>query len=563
MTTVSTKNSQKTQKWFRGPSLIQLRRLSQLAFFIFFLYLIVRGRGEPALPEGWRISGAVNPEVLFLANPLTWLLTVIASRTLILKPIWLMVGFVAVTLVFGRVFCGWVCPLGTCLDAAGAVLRPRRLELAAARRQANGAKEPPGGSLFSHRTKYYLLLFLALLAVVGVNLVGWMDPLAILMRATTYAFAPAAQFGAASVVSAAEAFPGVHSVAAGARAWLQANIFVTTQPNFAQAWLHLGIFVGILALARWRRRWWCQYICPLGAFYGLLGRLAPWRRYLATSACSECGVCGNLCRMDAVEAKSPQDVDFSECIRCMECTEVCPRHGIAFGWRAPEPTPHPAPRPLDLTRRGILVSLGSAALVAPLVRLSSSIPTTGGAPIADRTDTYLLRPPGARPEADFLQMCIRCGECFRICPRNALHPTLAEAGLEGLWTPRLVPRLGYCELSCTLCTQVCPTTALEPLTAKRKRSEVKIGTALVDRTRCIAWAENLDCGVCEEVCPVAPKAIVLRGGGRGRGAGERVAAPEVIADRCVGCGLCENKCPTEGAAAIRVTRRGESRHQLP
>jgi ferredoxin len=101
-----------------------------------------------------------------------------------------------------------------------------------------------------------------------------------------------------------------------------------------------------------------------------------------------------------------------------------------------------------------------------------------------------------------------------------------------------------------------------PLLPQAKRQGVRIGVATVDRNRCLAWNDREECGVCEEVCPVTPKAIELRrgGSGRGRGATERVPAPEVIADRCIGCGICENKCPVEGAAAIRVHRRGESRH---
>jgi ferredoxin len=130
---------------------------------------------------------------------------------------------------------------------------------------------------------------------------------------------------------------------------------------------------------------------------------------------------------------------------------------------------------------------------------------------------------------------------------------VSEAGLEGLWTPVLVPRAGYCDYSCNACGQVCPVEAIPRLSLEEKRQRV-IGQAHINEDRCIAWADHVDCIVCEEMCPVPDKAIVLEEAEVRTGDGERVTVqhPHVIRDRCIGCGICEYKCPVNGEAAIRV-----------
>lgn len=152
-----------------------------------------------------------------------------------------------------------------------------------------------------------------------------------------------------------------------------------------------------------------------------------------------------------------------------------------------------------------------------------------------------------------LTSCVRCGACLRVCPSHGLQPSLIEAGLEGLWTPILAPRLGPCEYSCHACGQICPTGAIPPLTLAEKRL-TPIGKAYIDPVRCLAWSGRGHCIVCEEMCPLPEKAITLRRVDVWDDAGQSQAiqAPVVRHERCIGCGLCENKCPIQGEAAIRV-----------
>ena len=151
---------------------------------------------------------------------------------------------------------------------------------------------------------------------------------------------------------------------------------------------------------------------------------------------------------------------------------------------------------------------------------------------------------------------------MKVCPTNVIQPTWAEAGFEGFWTPVLVMTGGYCEYTCTLCGNVCPTGAIEKLSVKKKiQAPVRIGSAYLDRGRCLPWSGNGPCIVCEEHCPTSPKAIYLREESIAGADGKKVKVklPFVDLKRCVGCGICENKCPVKGRPAIRVISAGESR----
>jgi MauM/NapG family ferredoxin protein len=190
--------------------------------------------------------------------------------------------------------------------------------------------------------------------------------------------------------------------------------------------------------------------------------------------------------------------------------------------------------------------------------LAASGAATAGAllagiePASQRQDATLIRPPGA-DQVDFGALCIRCGACVRVCPTQGLQPSLFEDGVAHFLTPRLVPRLGYCSFPCNACGQVCPTGAVPPLGLEEKQAAV-IGLARIDRDRCLPWAYDIACIVCEEACPVADKAIELEEVEVVGEQGELVLLqrPRVVQALCIGCGICEYQCPMGGEAAVRV-----------
>ncbi len=151
---------------------------------------------------------------------------------------------------------------------------------------------------------------------------------------------------------------------------------------------------------------------------------------------------------------------------------------------------------------------------------------------------------------------------MKVCPTNALQPALSEAGPEGIWTPVLVPKIGYCEYYCSLCSQVCPTGAIQELTVEKK-IQVKIGTAWINKSRCIPWVFGDSCIVCEEHCPVSPKAIKLvkTEVKLPDGTIKTPLTPFIDTSECTGCGICENKCPVVDEPAVYVTSVGETRSE--
>lgn len=189
--------------------------------------------------------------------------------------------------------------------------------------------------------------------------------------------------------------------------------------------------------------------------------------------------------------------------------------------------------------------------IAPLFRISAA---------AKRASEKLIRPPGALPEPEFLSLCVKCGECMKVCPTNALQPALNQAGPEGLWTPVVVPRIGYCEYYCSLCTQVCPTGAIKELKISEK-TKISIGSAWINKNRCLPYALDEPCNVCEEQCPTSPKAIIMVENEvmMADGTWEVLNVPIVDLDLCIGCGICETKCPVYDDPAIYCTSLGESR----
>jgi ferredoxin len=302
--------------------------------------------------------------------------------------------------------------------------------------------------------------------------------------------------------------------------------------------LYAGSFLGVIGLNVVTPRFWCRYLCPLGALLGLLSKVGLVQRQV-NRRCTQCSACARVCPTGTVRPGQGYASDPGECTVCLECLAACPVDAIGF----PPRISLPEWNNYDPDRRRLLTSLGAA--IAGIGLLRSSL-------FANRDHSLLIRPPGAR-ENKLLDKCIRCAECIRACPTSAIQPAVTEAGLEGLWTPVLVPRAGYCDYSCNACGQVCPVQAIPPLNLEQKRQQA-IGKAYIDENRCIAWADHQDCIVCEEMCPVPDKAIVLEET-EVRCADRNLATvqqPHVMRERCIGCGICEYKCPVNGEAAIRV-----------
>jgi ferredoxin len=412
------------------------------------------------------------------------------------------------------------------------------------------------------RIKYYIFFFFMAAALMGTLQIGLLDPLPLLARSL------------GTVV-----LPSIHTAADGLAGWLKsfgiaplssavqfiydliAPLLFTFRRMHFHTILTIGsLFIAILILNRVFTRFWCRGVCPLGAMLGIFSRYAIFGLVKDEKACNHC----NECLLHCQGADNP-DIGTvwrqTECHLCLNCQAVCPTSALKFKFFPAQENSKTNPvgvQKIDVSRRKVMASLAGGVVVYPLFR--------SGDTFAVNSNPYLIRPPGSVGESEFLARCIRCGQCMRVCPNNALHPTFMESGLEGIWSPLLIARVGYCEPSCTLCGQVCPTGAILELTLKEKVGDKasppnRIGTAFIDRGRCLPWGMARPCIVCEEWCPTSPKSIYLREETvyNSRGEAVLVKQPYIDPDYCTGCGACEFACPVEDKAAIYVTSVGESR----
>ena len=503
------------------------RKVVQAAFLFVFLYLFRKTdyAGSDEIPY------AVN--IFFRWDPLVAASAMLAAKA-VLAVLLPALAVVLLTIIFGRFFCGWLCPLGTLLDLTHYVIPPRL----------------PGRVAGHYRSiKYFLLGVILSSAFFGLPLVGYFDPFSILVRGLTLAVDPAFNVAATFPFDWLYRYaPGwVTAVSEPIFAFLKTHVLPFRQTFFTLTLVSLGILFAVFALEWLQRRFWCRNICPLGALLGLLARLTPLRWHPGIACHKDgCHTCSEVCRMGAIDPASGR-ISPEACTLCLDCVEACPRGIVTFKFK----NPTPRPTGLDISRRVFLGTLATGILLPAFFKTRAALKVS---------DPRLIRPPGALAEEDFIQRCVRCGECMKVCIGNALQPTLFEAGPEGMFSPRLIPRIGYCEYNCTLCGQVCPTEAIRKLTLDQKH-ETRIGRAWFDKNRCLPYARGIPCLVCEEHCPVPDKAIKLREATvlDQDGAEVTLQQPYVVDALCIGCGICENKCPLPGDAAVHVTREGESR----
>jgi MauM/NapG family ferredoxin protein len=531
----------------KAKHLVWVRRISQVFFFGLFLVLLVASR----LPEDVYLEYSLvfsgdadirldQPVTYFFdLDPLVWLSSLLSGHRLIHGFGWALAVLV-LTLFLGRVFCGFICPLGA-IHHAVSWIRPA---LKGGPMIRANQKSP------SQKVKYGVLLAVLVAAIIGLNLAGLMDPISLLFRSLALAILPAVGIGIKGVFDAMAAsdMKVLNYLSYGGEA-LVSPVFGYGYPAYKTAWFIGLVFLTIVFLNRIRPRFWCRVLCPLGALLGICSRFSILRLEKDQERCTDCKLCSKTCQGAASPAPG-QDWENAECVLCFNCFHACPEEALSFRFRW-HPTLNRKP---DMGRRALLTGLAAGVSLPLLSGLDSQAHHV--------SDPRLIRPPGALPEDDFLRLCQRCGLCMKVCPTNAINPTLAEAGLAGFWTPHLIMTQGYCEYTCTLCGSVCPTGAIREISAREKIDRpIRIGSAYVNRGRCLPWSGNSPCIVCQEVCPTSPKAVFLRKEAVS-GAGKTtwvVDVPRVDLKKCVGCGICETKCPVKGKPAIRVMAAGESR----
>jgi len=465
----------------------------------------------------------VEAEFFLIIDPLVSISTALASKTWEWS-LWWAIGILVVCLLFPRGFCGYLCPLGTLIDL---------FDWAIGKRVSIFRVKHDGWWV---NFKYYLLAGILFAAFFGVLFSGFFSAIPVITRGMLYIFDPL-QTGYAK---------GWHQV----------------PPLTGAQIFSIVLFIGVLCLGFMRKRFWCRYVCPSGAVFSFFNLFRAAERKVESS-CIGCNKCVEICPFDAI--KADWTTRTSECTLCQSCGGVCPTHSIKFVERwnftdlKKENEPPVSEKKLD--RRGFLTGVLGAGLAAFSVKKAFGADLKAGVKqipedvfaenLTGKIRAMPIRPPGSVPEPEFLQMCIRCGECFKACPNHVLQPEGFEQGLEGLWTPMVKPDWAGCESSCNNCGQVCPTGAIRALPLIEKRV-ARIGLAIINENTCLPHAGKEACQMCVDECTAAgynalefvrvrveidpddPSGAPLPDSG--------FAAPVVIPEKCVGCGLCQSRC---------------------
>ncbi|HPM79998.1 MAG TPA: 4Fe-4S binding protein [Candidatus Anammoximicrobium sp.] len=492
-----------------------LQVLCLLAFLYAFFY-VCWPYAETFNEDTFSNKESFQVELFLLIDPLVGLSTALAGRFVNGATLWWAAAILAVCLLVPRGFCGYLCPLGTLIDAFDWLVG-RRLRWPHVR---------DGGTAgWWVHLRYYLLAAVLISSLFGVLLSGFVAAIPVLTRGLMFTAAR-----------------------------LQLAIMKGPSQLAPVGWtfyLSIGLFLAVFLLSLFGRRFWCRYVCPSGALFSV-GNLLRIGQRKVENTCIDCHRCVEICPFDAI--REDHTTRTANCTFCQTCGGVCPPGAIQFvtrfqrdGFR-PEDGPAVSPRPLS--RRAFVATAAAAAGTAALVQFRS--PAPGGNPVRP------LRPPGSVPEDLFLDLCIRCAQCFKVCPGPVLHPAGLEYGWESLWTP--VANLDHagCHQDCNFCTLVCPTGAIQPLEIAAKR-RFHMGLARVDTETCLPFrqTDRRECDACYVECrqagydaiemreieiqldPPPPEGMfseleLLEM--------SRIRAPFVKAAACVGCGICQYRC---------------------
>ncbi|HWP45877.1 MAG TPA: 4Fe-4S dicluster domain-containing protein [Candidatus Limnocylindrales bacterium] len=522
---------EKTRKFLR---LTQVRVFSQVVFFGLFLFSV--WATWTSRLEGYPVSRLLE------MDPLVAVSTALSTGYIYRYLGWAL-GIIVLTFLFGRVFCNWICPFGTLHQFVNYLFNI----------QPNSKRIEQNRYHPAQYFKYAILVVFLIMAALGALQIGLLDPIVMMYRG----FATFVSSAWNMLISAITPLFARVRIEASWSDTLKFSPGVAHRVFVGSFWIGLW-FLLFVALNLWKPRFFCRFVCPLGAFLGVLARYSLFRINRDVTKCTDCNLCLTRCE----GAADPQSmVRKSECFSCMNCIDDCPEDALQFtmmGLDRKQVVEAP-----DISRRRLVFAGITGLLAFPLLR-------NNGTATDENFSPHMIRPPGSVAEPEFLKKCIKCDQCINMCPTNVLQPaTLKEGGFETLWTPVMNFNIGHCQLNCTLCSEVCPTGAIRKITVAEKlgkgeytqKGPIVLGTAFINTTRCLPWANQIPCVVCEEVCPVSPKAIQTIDEEVKDVFGKRVILnkPFIVPDLCIGCGICQHECPVQDDPAVYVTAIGESR----
>jgi len=451
----------------------------------------------------------------------------------------IIVLLILLTLVFGRVYCSVICPMGVFQDVISWLSGQRK------KKKYRFSYSPAKNIL---RYTVLTLFVIAVIAGIG-SFVALLAPYSSYGRIANNLFAPIYQWGNNVFAYFAER--------AESYAFYETSVWMKSLPTFVIA---VVTFIAIVVLA-WRNgRTYCNTICPVGTVLGFLSRFALFRISIDTEKCNACGLCSRKCKAACIDGKR-HTVDYSRCVACMDCLDTCKHGAISYRWfkqetqtKNAEQTRSVDKEQINEARRSFLTATAILATATTLKAQEKKV-DGGLAAIEDkkipRRATPIL-PPGALSARDFARHCTACQLCVSVCPNEVLRPS---TDLMKLMQPEMSYERGYCRPECTKCGEVCPAGAIHPITAADK-SATQIGHAVWIKKNCIPLTDGVECGNCARHCPAGAIQMVPSDPQQE----DSPKIPVVNTERCIGCGACENLCPARPFSAIYV--EGHEMHRV-
>ena len=406
------------------------------------------------------------------------------------------------TIVFGRVYCSFLCPLGIFQDVM--IFFSRKT----IKRRKNGYQKP------YNLIRYSILILTVLSSILGTLIfINFLDPYSFFGRIATNLFKPLFVFVNNVVVSIFEKFD-IYALSMIELHQITPLILIVT----------LLLFFILLVMSIFRGRMYCNTICPVGTLLGIVSRFSIFKITINKEKCTSCGQCENECRAGCIDVRN-QTVDPTRCVVCFDCLKTCSESAVEYNQAIKKKD-----KKIDLSRRNLLKdsvsTAGSMILLNFPLRLFSKkiVPEGKSVPIT---------PPGSLSVDHFTATCTACHLCVSACPSKVIKPTFLKYGLAGIMQPSMDFKQGYCEYECNICGKVCPTGAIQSISLEKKKL-IQIGKVHFIEDYCVVYKNDEDCGACAEICPTHAVFTVER---------DNVFYIETDVDFCIGCGACEHVCP--------------------
>ena len=519
-----------------------IRRLLALIFFVGLTWLFLDFTGTAQTCLGWMAKVQLLPAILAVN-------------------VGVVVALALVTILFGRIYCSVICPLGVLQDLISWV---------AGILQLNKNKRKFGRFSYDDvkwhkmlRVVVFALFLVALVAGFG-TLVQILAPYSSFGRMVTLLLKPLYEMGNNVLASQAEA--------AGSYQYYQVDVWQRSLPVTILA----ACTFLIVAIMAWvGGRAYCNNICPVGTLLGFLSRRSLYRINIDADKCKNCGLCARKCKGAAIDFKNHQ-VDASRCVDCFDCLDTCKHGALSYSLAKPvkpetlkpetlkPETPKPETQQPETpsqgpTRRAFLTA--SATVLAASALKAEEKTTDGGfATILDKKAPQRqtpVCPPGSVSLKHLQQRCTGCQLCVSECPNGVLRPS---GDLMNMMAPTMSFERGHCRPECTRCSDVCPAGAIIRFEGDKEqrqalKASTKVGTAHWIKENCIVLNDDVNCGLCARRCPAG--AIQMVPSDPNDEKSRKV--PVINEERCIGCGACEHLCPSRPFSAIYVEGIEEQR----